>query len=109
VEWGCLNGVSDLGSCSSIVEYFRLSWVLLEHLRSHVYRRWRIRSILLPQPCTLHTGFSLIVRSLVSSPTDQKNMGLSVFTRIPGLVDKKDFGGVGMRFIGRMHMQWYIC
>lgn len=27
--------------------------------------------------------------------------------RIPGLVREKYFGGLGMRLIGYMHMQWY--
>ena len=29
-------------------------------------------------------------------------------TRIPRLVPEQDFGGVGMRFISHMHMQWSI-
>ena len=29
-------------------------------------------------------------------------------TRIPGLVREQNFGGVDMRFIGHMRMQWHM-
>ena len=51
------------------------------------------------------------LKPIAQSPPTHKirNSELNIGPRILGLVRGQDFGGVGMRFIDHMHMQWHIC